>query len=39
MNILNEIKEQAEELINFGNSHEKAKGEGMLEVLKRIGLF
>lgn len=39
MDILTEIKEQAEELIKFGNSNEKARGHGMLEVLNRIGKY
>jgi hypothetical protein len=39
MDILTEIKEQAEELINFGDSKEKARGYGMLEVLNRIGKY
>ncbi len=39
MKVLEEIKEQAEELINFGDSKEKAKGQGMLEVLNRIGKY
>lgn len=39
MDILTEIREQAEELINFGDSKEKARGYGMLEVLNRIGKY
>lgn len=33
---LKELKEQANELINFGNSHEKSTGYGMIEVIKQI---
>lgn len=34
--ILNEAKEQAEELMDNGNSHEKAEGYGMQRVLNKI---
>jgi hypothetical protein len=36
MNKLQELIEQADELINFGDSKEKAKGHGMLEVIKAL---
>lgn len=36
MNKLQELIEQADELINFGDSKEKAKGYGMLEVIKAL---
>jgi len=33
---IQELKEQAQELIDFGNSKEKAEGHGMLRVLELI---
>lgn len=33
---LEELKEQAQELIDGGNSHEKAKGQGMMEVINSL---
>jgi hypothetical protein len=39
MDILTEIKMQAEELIDNGNSKEKAEGVGMLNVLNRLGKY
>jgi hypothetical protein len=34
--LLNELSEQANELIEYGNSTEKSKGKGMLEVINEI---
>ena len=36
MNKLQELIEQADELINFGDSREQAKGYGMLQVIKAL---
>jgi hypothetical protein len=36
MNKLQELIEQADELINFGDSKEQAKGYGMLQVIKAL---
>jgi len=33
---IKELKEQAQELLDFGNSKEKAKGDGMMQVIKEI---
>jgi hypothetical protein len=33
------LEEQADELINFGNSNEKAKGQGIKETLELIYLY
>jgi hypothetical protein len=34
--LLNELSEKANELIEYGNSTEKSKGKGMLEVINEI---
>ena len=34
--MLKELKEQTQELLNFGNSTEKAKGYGMMQIIKII---
>ena len=34
--LLNELTEQSKELINYGNSKEKADGYGMQEVINEI---
>ena len=36
MDILKQLKEQAQELIDFGNSGEKQKGRGMMEVIEQV---
>ena len=36
MKELEEIKEQAQELLDFGNSHDKAEGRGMMKVIQEI---
>jgi hypothetical protein len=37
--LLNELSEQANELIEYGNSTEKSKGKGMLQVISEINNF
>ena len=37
--IVKELKEQAKELIDCGNSKEQAEGHGMLRVLDEIGRY
>ncbi len=39
MNILKEIKEQADELLNCGNSREQAEGHGMMRVLGQLAKY
>jgi hypothetical protein len=34
--MISDLKEQAEELINLGNSREKAEGYGMMRVIEHI---
>jgi len=34
--LLNELKEQAQELIELGNSNEKAEGYGMMKVIESV---
>lgn len=36
MDVLKELTEQAQELINLGNSKEKARGWGMMEVIEKV---
>lgn len=36
INEIHELIEQAQELVNFGNSKEKAEGNGMLKILELI---
>lgn len=37
--IVKELREQAKELIDYGNSKEQAEGHGMLRVLDEIGKY
>jgi uncharacterized protein YwgA len=37
--IVKELKAQAEELCNLGNSKEQAEGHGMMKVLEEIGRY
>ena len=37
--LINELEDQADELISFGNSQEKAEGHGMMTVINRINKF
>ena len=34
--LIKQLKEEAQELIDFGNSKEKAEGHGMLKILNQI---
>ena len=36
MNILKDLKEEAQELIDCGNSREKAEGYGMMKVIEQV---
>jgi len=38
-NIIDELSEQAQELIDCGNSREQAEGQGMMRVLDEIGRY
>jgi hypothetical protein len=35
-NLLAELEEEAQELIDFGNSNEKAEGYGMMKVIEEV---
>jgi hypothetical protein len=37
--LIEELKEQADELISFGDSREKAEGHGMMTVINRVNKF
>lgn len=37
--IVKDLKAQAKELINFGNSKEQAEGQGMIKVLDELGKY